>query len=160
MYGDYMKALEIAKYIITKYVNIGKPISNLKLQKLLYFVQGLALCTLERPAFDEEIIAWKYGPVVPEVYFEFSMYGALDIDRVYEDDVRKVEADIDIANIAAFIILKFEDTSPIKLVNETHLSGSPWDAAYTNRDNDRKIIDKEKISKYFKKKYMKEWLEE
>ena len=45
----------------------GELVSNLKLQKLLYYVQGFHLAVFGEPLFEEEIEAWMYGPVVPSV---------------------------------------------------------------------------------------------
>lgn len=44
-------------------------LTNLKLQKLLYFVQVYCLVEFNEIAFDDQIEAWPYGPVVPEAYF-------------------------------------------------------------------------------------------
>jgi uncharacterized phage-associated protein len=43
-------------------------ITHLKLQKLLYYAQGAALALTGEPLFDDEIYAWKHGPVVLSVY--------------------------------------------------------------------------------------------
>ena len=51
-------------------------VTNLKLQKTLYYVQGYYLYRFGKPLFDDEIVNWAYGPVVPEAYFEFCSYGA------------------------------------------------------------------------------------
>jgi len=47
------------------------PISNLKLQKLLYYVQGWSLALYDKPAFVERIEAWVHGPVVPEIFYAY-----------------------------------------------------------------------------------------
>ena len=46
----------------------GELFSNMKLQKLLYYVQGFHIAVFNRPLFNEDIEAWMYGPVVPAVY--------------------------------------------------------------------------------------------
>ncbi len=43
-------------------------LTPLKLQKLLYYVQGWTIAEWGRPFFHEQIQAWEKGPVVPEVY--------------------------------------------------------------------------------------------
>ena len=53
----------------------GDLISNLKLQKLLYYAQGLYLAKYGRPLFPERIEAWTHGPVVPRVYHHFKEHG-------------------------------------------------------------------------------------
>lgn len=55
-------------------------LTHLKLQKLLYYVQGFHLALLGRAAFKEEIIAWDHGPVVREVYNVYKDGGAAGIE--------------------------------------------------------------------------------
>lgn len=54
----------------------GGEISNLKLQKLVYYAQGFSLVLLGEPLFNETIEAWMHGPVVPSLYRRFNMYGS------------------------------------------------------------------------------------
>lgn len=69
-------ALDIAKYIIKKEAQEGRAVSNLRLQKLLYFVQAQFLVYAGVPCFSESIEAWSFGPVVPAVYHEYKFYGS------------------------------------------------------------------------------------
>ena len=50
-------------------------LTNLKLQKLLYFAYGVHLSLFNEKLFEDEIQAWKHGPVVPSVYHEFKDCG-------------------------------------------------------------------------------------
>ena len=43
-------------------------ITHLVLQKLLYYGQGFHLALQGDPLFEEDIQAWKHGPVVPSIY--------------------------------------------------------------------------------------------
>ena len=74
------KALDIAKKLILKAQNDepngGERLTNLKLQKLLYYQQGYHLAAFGTPLFSEDVEAWMYGPVVPTVYDVFSAYGS------------------------------------------------------------------------------------
>jgi len=65
-------ANDIAKYIICTFHEAGDQITNMKVQKLLYYVQGCHLGLYGTPAFAGEFQAWKYGPVEPSVYSEYS----------------------------------------------------------------------------------------
>lgn len=65
-------AMDIARYIVHKCIDDGHPISNLQLQKILYFIQKDFLQKESRLAFSDSIEAWKFGPVVPEVYYHYS----------------------------------------------------------------------------------------
>ena len=62
------RALDVAKYVIERCNKMGYPISNLKLQKILYFIQAEFLVAFDEQCFQEDIEAWNFGPVVPEVY--------------------------------------------------------------------------------------------
>jgi uncharacterized phage-associated protein len=57
--------MTVAKFIVKA---SRSPVSNLKLQKLLYYVQGWSLGIYEKPVFTAEIQAWAHGPVVPNVF--------------------------------------------------------------------------------------------
>ena len=70
-------ALTVAKYLLQiPDADSGELVSNLKLQKLLYYAQGyrVALCGVESPLFNDKIYAWKHGPVVKSVYNHYAHY--------------------------------------------------------------------------------------
>ena len=92
-----MTAREIADYFLTlQDEDAGDAMSNMKLQKLLYYAQGLHLASHDMPLFSEGIYAWQHGPVVPEIYQAFKEYGSgaipppKDFDSsIYPDDVKE-----------------------------------------------------------------------
>ncbi len=74
------QAINVARYILTKEnPEIGEVITNLKLQKLLYYCQGFSLAINEKKLFSEKIYAWQHGPVVQEVYYEYKNNGSKPI---------------------------------------------------------------------------------
>ena len=89
-------AADIAEYFLWKAHEEGQELlSNMKLQKLLYYAQGLHLALGFGPLFDDEIQAWTYGPVVADVYHEYKEYGSggisptEDFDPDFIDDSTK-----------------------------------------------------------------------
>jgi uncharacterized phage-associated protein len=70
-----MNCHDIARYFLAQ-VNEdeGDLISNLKLQKLVYYAQGFHLALFDTPLFNEPIEAWTHGPVVPELYHHYKQY--------------------------------------------------------------------------------------
>src|SRR5437016_8859052 len=66
-----ISARKIADYLIAFAHRVGDPISNLKLQKLLYYAQAWYLALHNEPLFPESIEAWVHGPAVPPVYGKF-----------------------------------------------------------------------------------------
>jgi uncharacterized phage-associated protein len=67
-------AREVADYMIAFSHDHGDPVSNLKLQKLLYYAQAWFLALHDKPLFGERLEAWVHGPVVPPVYGDFKAY--------------------------------------------------------------------------------------
>ena len=68
-------ASEVATYFISSFQKKNKEISNLKLQKLLYYAQAWHLALYDVPLFDDKIEAWVHGPVVPGVFREYKQFG-------------------------------------------------------------------------------------
>lgn len=56
---------DVAAYILSQF---NKPITTMKLQKLVYYSQGWSLAWDEKPLFDSEIEAWANGPVVMDIF--------------------------------------------------------------------------------------------
>lgn len=80
------QAKDVAAYIINKQVNEGYPINNLKLQKILYFVQAEFLVTKDEPCFNEVIKAWDFGPVIESVYKAYAVHGGNSIFSPIKSD--------------------------------------------------------------------------
>lgn len=72
-------AFEVAEYIIERCNQKHKPISNLKLQIILYFAQAQFLVEYGTPCFNNVMQAWDHGPVVPDVYHKYRGYGNTNI---------------------------------------------------------------------------------
>lgn len=72
----------------------GERITNLKLQKLLYYAQGYSLALLDRALFNDKIENWEHGPVVPSIYQMYRQHGAnplplsvIELDRYKEEEL-------------------------------------------------------------------------
>lgn len=118
-------------------------LSNLKLQKLLYYCQGghykwdrVQLMT------DARFEAWRYGPVIPEVYHQFSKYGQNDIPN----DIGDFSLSQNEAETIKAIWEQLKSLHAYSLVNSTH-EEEPWKSSYKEYLNNE--IDNEKIREYF-----------
>jgi uncharacterized phage-associated protein len=70
-------AFNIADYFLYKAQEEDQELlSNLKLQKLVYYAQGIHLAAYGASLYDDKIIAWQYGPVIPDLYRKYKHYGA------------------------------------------------------------------------------------
>lgn len=132
---------EIAKKIIAKTdTEHGDTISNLKLQKMLYYMQGFHLAFFGTPLFEEEIKAWQYGPVVPSVYEEYKRYESKAID-LPEGPV--IELTEDEEAVFDNVYDEYNQFSAVALMKMTH-EESPWRSTEISQ-----VIDKEKIKQFF-----------
>jgi uncharacterized phage-associated protein len=90
-------AQDVANYFIWR-VNqddeYGENVTNLKLQKLLYYAQGFSLAWDSQPLFPEAIEAWAHGPVVRPLYFRYQSYGSSPIPTPDQFDPGSISADI------------------------------------------------------------------
>jgi len=70
-----LRALDVAEYVLLLALEeVGEVITNLKLQKLVYYAQGFCLALRGHPLFEETIEAWEHGPVIPELYEHYKKY--------------------------------------------------------------------------------------
>jgi len=126
-------------------ISIGDLISNLKLQKLLYYVQGFHLAMYDKPLFKEDIEAWMYGPVVPEAYHYFKKYGDGHIELNDEDDDKLFVEFLDDEEKLIIDVWKvYGQYSAYRLMRFTH-EEPPY---LTTKRNC--IISHDKLKKFFK----------
>ena len=131
-------ASDIAKYIISYCSSKNMPISNLKLQKVLYFTWVDYYRETGTALFLDDICAWQLGPVVPDVYYDYCSYGGRPSYLTYngiEDEIS--ERDEAILNK---IIERYLDTPASTLVNRTHRPGTAWDCIYDGGAGNRDVI--------------------
>lgn len=83
--------IDVSSYIINYSNQINHPINNLKLQKLLYYIQAATLVETGRKCFNSKIIAWQFGPVVPEAYYYYEEYGRNNIPN--QDGYKTIKLD-------------------------------------------------------------------
>lgn len=135
------KALDLASYIIGLCIDEQEYISNLQLQKILYFIQKKFLKERNEIAFAEPIEAWKHGPVVPEVYYRYCASGSMSIvfaikrGIVEEQDKQLIDS----------VVREKRKMSPWELVDETHVKGGAWDKVFKGGIGYGKVIPPELI---------------
>jgi uncharacterized phage-associated protein len=129
--------------------NAGDTLSNLKIQKLVYYAQGFHLAMFGVPLFGDSIEAWQHGPVVPTLWRTFNKYGAgsipMDEARTFKDE--NVTEDLfneqqkELLNEVWTVYGQF---SGWKLRNMTH-DEYPWKSTFQNCE-----ISHDKMKSYFK----------
>lgn len=153
--------LEVAQHVINQSIEIEKPVTNLKLQKLLYYIQASFLTTYGEPCFNEEIENWRHGPVVPVVYSEYKGYTNKPINERQSECIEMfINSN---GNFAAKKVeynkVNFEDMH-LKLINKViniYKNSDPWDMVDRTHEElpwkntkQNEIITRESIMEYFK----------
>lgn len=155
-------AVDIGRYIINYSNSKGYGISNLKLQKLLYFVQAYFLINSngDEACFFDRIEAWDFGPVVPNVYREFSENGSCNIPTITSylvfgpggiSGIRRVAYDDSMIDkkdkkLIEKIVDDLSAYSASTLVRITHMQ-EPWKSTYNKGENNE--ITVEKLKEFF-----------
>jgi uncharacterized phage-associated protein len=120
-----MDAKQISSYVISLTQNNPEEnLTNLKLQKILYYLQGYYLALYNESLFDDEIESWRYGPVISDVYHTYKGYGNNSI-IIPEIDLK---FDFILENQKKFInkvYYYYRQFSAIKLMELTH-NEKPW----------------------------------
>lgn len=129
--------------LVENYEIIPEYITNLKLQKLLYYVQAMCLLVFKQRAFPEKIIAWSYGPVVNEVYQEYK--GNHNNEILTSTNVKEISNGL--KQIINEVVNGYGSIEATKLIDFTH-EEEPWKNTKINDE-----IEIEKIVKYFNKVY-------
>ena len=133
-------AADVAKYIISYCCENNAPVSNLKLQKMLYFVWIDYYKKTQKELYCDDICAWQLGPVVPDVYYNYCAFAGTPIEITA--DVPALEKEK--ANLNS-IISHYLPMTASTLVDMTNAKGKPWDIVFRGGAGIRKVIPFELI---------------
>jgi uncharacterized phage-associated protein len=141
-------AKQIADYILFFAHDSGSFISNLKLQKLLYYTQAWHLALKDRPLFDGKFEAWVHGPVHNDTYQIFKVYGYKNIDA----EVSKPELDDETESFLKEVMEEYFPLDAYQLEQLTHQE-SPWIIARGNlppTEPSNAVISESEMTKFYR----------
>ena len=139
--------IEVAHRVISECnAEQGEIISNLKLQKMLYYLQGFFIAVFDKKLFKEPIVAWQYGPVVVDAYHHFKTFenGAI----LLKGGEKKIKLSEKEYALFKAVMEEYGQFSAIKLMNMTH-EEPPWKQTYSEKSPGKEITY-ERLKKYFK----------
>ena len=120
----------------------GDVLTNLKIQTLVYYAQGLYLALNDgKPLIKEDIVAWQHGPVVEALYHELKIFGPsqVTIDEPISDKITNEQYEF-----LGEVNKVYGQFSAWKLRDMTH-EEAPWQTTESG-----KVITHEKLIGYFK----------
>ncbi len=141
-----MRAIDAANFFIYVSNQVDENfITNLKLNKLLYYAQGCHLSRTGEPLFNSEIQAWQYGPVIPEIYQKYKVCGKEAIHSV-DDDFDPNALDGEELETLLDVMREYGRYTGATLVSMTHKAGTPWSVAMYSGES---TIPKDNMRIYF-----------
>jgi uncharacterized phage-associated protein len=120
-----------------------EPVTNLRLNKLLWFANGHSMERFGKPLFADKFEAWDLGPVVPSIYRKYKICGNNPIAET-NDGFDPNGLDQDVSNFLIDVAEKYNDFTTTALVNLSHRPDTPW--ALTEKN---KVIPNAIIRDYF-----------
>jgi uncharacterized phage-associated protein len=155
-------AKAIANFFLEKAKQCGQPLTQMKLQKLVYYAYGWYLALADSILIDERAEAWQYGPVFPTLYDEFKNFGArpitceatdldfstldLTVPKVSPTDGRTIE-------ILSRVWRVYGELTAEQLSAMTHEPASPWTRTWAECQGVKGVdIPVDSIREYFQDK--------
>ena len=121
---------DIAKYFVKLAKEEGQGIDPMKLLKLTYISQGYYLGFKDKPLFSNKIQAWKYGPVIPALYYVIKPFGYNNVDPIVLDLHTRNEIKEEDKNSLKSLWSAYKNASGIRLSELTHEENTPWYKTY------------------------------
>ena len=142
------EARKICNFLIARSHTHSFELTNLRLNKLLYFIHGWGLTSRREGLIRNHFLAWTHGPVVRPVYHSFKAYGETKITEpakyldyisgenrtVGHDDI--FPADVEIIER---IFASYDRFTTSQLVDLTHVKGGPWEVIYSAWAKDNRV---------------------
>ncbi len=143
-------SIAIAKVFLEFARREGIGLSPMKLLKMTYIAHGYHLGFFSEPLFKSSIEAWKYGPVIPQLYHFVKKYGRANVNldgiSIYSfENVSKADSDF-----LKVIWVNYKGFSALELSDLTHKEKTPWQKSFDNQLKEA-LIPNDDIEKYYSK---------
>lgn len=141
-----LTCFDVANYFMKLANETGSFVSNLKLQKLVYYAQAWHLALKGDPLFQEDFQAWVHGPVIPSLYQKYKAFGW---QPIVEDVTPKIpeETSLFLDEVAK----EYFARDAYELEQMTHIE-APWNRArgyIASDESSVAIILKEWMKEYY-----------
>lgn len=137
------KSILVGKKFLELACEKNEAITPMQLIKLVYLAHGWMLALCRRPLIQEDVEAWKYGPVIPELYQEIKHFRSQPITHIDCVDDKMDEQALDIVKQ---VYDKYGHLNGIRLSMITHEQDSPWDRTWKSN---KEYISNDLITSYY-----------
>ena len=150
--------IKVANWFLQKGLDSDRPLTQMQLQKLVYFGHALKLAESRKPLVQGEFEAWEYGPVLPELYSQTKFAGRMPIGHelalpsefsILHLEKPRISESEDIS-VFESTWKTFGHLSAIELSNISHEDGAPWAVAWAVGKGTR--ISNESIGDFYRRR--------
>lgn len=149
----------VANFVLDHADQLGIKVTNLSLQKLVYFCHVWSLIELGKPLIKQSFEAWEYGPVLQYLYREFKKFGSTPVvgraqqTNPFSGKQERVSQTFDLAteDLLKRVVGFYGRLSAGTLVTLTHADGGPWHRVWHQggRINPGMHIDDREILRFY-----------
>lgn len=151
----------VANFVLDVAQTDGRNVSNLHVNKIVYFLHADFLAAFSRPLVTAKIEAWTHGPVFRELYREFKEFGNAPITEraKYLDPetgrrrnaIWRFTSDEEV--FLRELVKKYVAMTPGALVAQSHIEGGPWDQTWNHetKTNASMKISDEAIKSWYER---------
>lgn len=137
--------------IAQKLIELSGPnhdLTPMKLLKLVYIAHGWMLGLYNQDLISEDIYAWQYGPVIPELYNAIKSYGGKPVDRIKAANPSLHLLDNE-ETLLKDVLKNYKKYDGVQLSSMTHANGTPWDKTWKENSTGTGVIDRMCIIDYY-----------
>lgn len=149
----------VANFVLDRASANGRSVTNMSVNKIVYFLHGWFLAKYQEPLVNAKIEAWKHGPVFRELYSEFRQYKngpikgrAKKFDLIAGEEIYcELAVDMAVGEFLTELIDHYSGFSASALRGLSHVEGGPWDRVWNHEgdSNPGMQISDELIVEYF-----------
>lgn len=127
-------AIAVAQAFLDLATNEDRRLTNMQLQKLVFFAHGTHLAAYGEPLICDPIRAWDFGPVIPPLYDRLRQYRSRYVDPVIDPGARdQVDPKGSMSQCVGAVWKAYKDHDGWSLSRITHLPGTPWSEVWERR---------------------------
>lgn len=142
---------DVANFFLAFANDRGETVTNLKLQKLVYYAQAWFLANYGRPLFKGDFQAWVRGPVLPELYHTYKERGSAPIPTDVTMQEMEKQLDPEVIVFLKEVAQVYMPSGAYELELMTHQE-YPWIEARGDLDPDAKcdtVISPDTMKSYY-----------
>lgn len=142
----YVDSRAVANWFIRRAKQDRRALSNMQLQKLVYFAHGWTMALHRHPLIKDEVQAWEFGPVIPPLYRALARFGADPVTEsleIHAEDFQAFEEEV-----LEQVYQGYGSYPASTLSALTHQRGSPWEKTFEPGARG-KPISNDMIADYF-----------